>query len=212
MKTPYRGPKELAIRRHRKATFLRIACIVAVLIPIGVILSAGLQTPIWMVCIFLAAARFLYLEFKSTKEAAIRAEKGGQAEDRVAELLSQLKASGWQIEKNVLLPREGDVDFVLTSPNLKVFAIDVKSHAGVITERNQQLLRDDKELERDFIASMRRQAAVLSSQRSCGSVVPILAFTRARLTLSTDTIDGVYVTKVSKLIETLLKISGLSKQ
>lgn len=210
MKVPYKGPKELALRRHRKALLLRIASIVALLIPIGFFLTAGFQTPIWMVCIFLAAARFLYLEFRSTKEAAVRAEKGGQAEDRVGELLSPLKESGWQIEKNVLLPSEGDMDFVVTSPNRKVFAIDVKSHGGVITERDQQLVREDKALERDFIAIIRRQAAIISSLRNCGQVVPIIAFTRARLSLSDETVDGVYVIRVAALIETLMKISGVT--
>lgn len=204
---PYKGPKELAKRRHRKATLLRIASIAALLVPVGFFLTAGFQTPFWMVYIFLAAARFLYLEFKSTKEAAVRAEKGGQAEDRVGELLSPLKDSGWQIEKNVLLPREGDVDFVVTSPNRRVFAIDVKSHSGVITVQDHKLVRDDKDLERDFIAIMRRQAANLSSIRSCGKVIPIIAFTRARLSLSDEIIDGVYVTRVNKLLETLKTIS-----
>lgn len=208
MKARYKGPKELAQLRHRKALLLRVASIVALLIPIVCFLTAGFQTPIWMVCIFLAAARFLYLEFKSTKDAAVRAEKGGQAEDRVGEMLSPLKQSGWQIEQNVILPREGDVDFLVTSPNRTVFAIDVKSHAGVITEKDQQLVRDDKELERDFIAIMRRQAAIVSSLRSCGTVIPIIAFTRARLSLSDKPVDGVYVTKAGKLIETLVKLSG----
>lgn len=203
MKKPYKGPKELAQRRHRKALLLRVASIVSLIIPIGFFLTNGFQTPIWMVCIFLAAARFLYLEFKSTKEAAVRAEKGGQAEDRVGELLHPLKDSGWQIEKNVLLPREGDVDFVVTSPKGKVFAIDVKSHGGVITERDGELLRDDKALERDFISIMRRQAAIVSSQRNCGQVVPVIAFTRARLALADKTIDGVIVIRVAQLFESL---------
>lgn len=208
MKKPYKGPNELAQIRHRKAMLFQIGAIVALLIPIGFFLSSGLQTPFWLICIFLAAARFLYLESKSTKEAAIRAEKGGQAEDRVGELLAPLKESGWKIERNILLPREGDVDFIATSPNQRVFAIDVKNHAGIITERERQLLRDDKELKRDFIAIMRRQAAIVSSMRSCGKVTPILTFTRARLSLSDDTVDEVYVTRANKLIETLKTLSN----
>src|SRR3982750_4830761 len=116
MAARYSGPKELALQRHKKATLLRRASIVAVLIPICFFISSGFQTPIWIVCLCLALARFLYLEFKSMQQLAARAEKGGRAEDRVAELLSALKESGWKIEKNVLLPHSGDVDFIVTAP------------------------------------------------------------------------------------------------
>ncbi|MDZ4836345.1 MAG: nuclease-related domain-containing protein [Candidatus Melainabacteria bacterium] len=210
-KATYRGPKELALQRHRKATHLRRASIVALAIPICYFITAGFDTPLWMVCLFLALARLLYLEFKSMKQAAERAEKGGRAEDQVAEILGALKDSGWHVEQNVLIPRRGDVDFVVTSPNQKVFAIDVKSHAGIITERDRQLLRDDKPLDNDFIANVRQQASLISSQRGCGIVIPVLAFTRAKLKLSEETVDGVYVIRTSRLIETLLNISGLSK-
>ncbi|MBX9667319.1 MAG: NERD domain-containing protein [Candidatus Obscuribacterales bacterium] len=208
----YSGPKELAVRRHRKSRLLWLASIVAVLIPIGFFVSAGFRTPLWIVCIFLALARFLYLEFKSMKQAAARAEKGGQAEDRVGEVLSELKASGWRIEQNVLLQRAGDVDFVVTSPNQMVFAIDVKSHAGIITEQDRQLLRDEKPLDNDFIGNVRRQAVLVSSQRSCGIVVPVIVFTRAKLSLSDQTVDGVHVTKANRLVEMLLRLSGLSNR
>lgn len=170
------------------------------------LLFAGGQFPIWLVFIFLAAARFFYLESKGAREAAIRAEKGGEAEDRVGNLLKELKDLGWQIEKNVLLPREGDVDFLVTAPNLKVFAIDVKSHGGVITEREGTLLRNDQPLERDLLAVIRRQAAIVSSQRNCGQVIPILAFTRARLELP-HVVDGVHIIKAHRLVETLSKVA-----
>ncbi len=205
----YKGPKELAVQRHRKSRLLRMASIVAVLIPICFLVSTGFHTPIWIVCLFLALARFLYLEFRSMRQAALRAEKGGRAEDRVADLLSEFRDSGWKIEQNVLLPREGDVDFVVTSPNQIVFAIDVKSHAGIITENDRQLLRDDKPLDKDVIASVRRQAALVSSQKGCGIVVPVIAFTRAKLSLSNETVDGVYVTKANQLIETLFRVCNL---
>jgi hypothetical protein len=211
MKKPYKGPKELAVRRHQKATLMRIASIVSLIIPIAMIVSAGMQTPFWLVCIFLAAARYFYLESKGARDAAVRAQKGGEAEDRVGELLTELKKRGWQIEKNVILPREGDVDFLVTAPNFKVFAVDVKSHGGVITQRDGRLLRNDQELELDLIAVVRRQAAIVSSQRNCGKVVAVLAFTRAKLELDNETVDGVYVIKANRLVETLQRISG-SKQ
>ncbi len=208
----YSGPKELAVQRHRKARLLRLASAVAVLIAICFVLSGGVHTPLWIVCIFLAVARFLYLEFKSMKQLAARAEKGGRAEDLVADVLSALKESGWKIEQNVLLPRAGDVDFVVTSPNQMIFAIDVKSHAGIITERDRQLLRDDKALEIDLVGNVRRQAVLLSSHRGCGTVVPVIAFTRAKLSLPDESVDGVYVTRANNLIETLFKVAGLPNQ
>lgn len=207
MKKPYNGPRELALQRHRKAKLFQVAWIAAVIIPVGILLTSGFHTPFWLICIFLAAARFLFLESKGAKEAAVRAEKGSEAEDRVGKMLAELKELGWQIEKNVLLPREGDVDFLVTAPNLKVFAIDVKSHGGVITERDGILLRNDQPLERDLLAVIRRQAAIVSSQRNCGTVAPVLAFTRARLELP-RLVDGVYVTKANRLVETLLTVSG----
>ncbi len=208
MKRPYNGPKELALQRHRKAKLFRVAWIVSIIIPAVLILTGGTHTPFWLVCIFLAAARFLFLESKGATEAAIRAEKGGEAEDRVGEMLSALRDQGWSIEKNVLLPREGDIDFLVTSPNQKVFAVDVKSHSGVISERDGKLIRSDKELERDLIAVILRQAGIISSQRNCGRVVPILAFTRARLELSQRTIDGVHVLKANRLLETLRELAA----
>jgi len=208
MKRPYNGPKELALQRHRKAKLFRVAWIVSIIIPAMLILTGGTQTPFWLVCIFLAAARFLFLESKGATEAALRAEKGGEAEDRVGEMLSALRGQGWSIEKNVLLPREGDIDFLVTSPNQKVFAVDVKSHSGVISDRDGRLIRRDKELERDLIAVILRQAGIISSQRNCGKVVPILAFTRARLELSQRTIDGVHVLKANRLVETLRELAA----
>ncbi|MBX3074363.1 NERD domain-containing protein [Candidatus Obscuribacterales bacterium] len=208
MKRPYNGPKELALRRHRKAKLFRAAWIVSIIIPAVLILTGGTHTPFWLVCIFLAAARFLFLESKGATEAALRAEKGGEAEDRVGEMLSALIGQGWSIEKNVLLPREGDIDFLVTSPNQKVFAVDVKSHSGVISDRDGRLTRSDKELERDLKAVILRQAGIISSQRHCGKVVPILAFTRARLELSQRTIDGVHVLKANRLVETLKELAA----
>lgn len=208
MKRPYNGPKELALQRHRKAKLFRAAWIVSIIIPAVLILTGGMHTPFWLVCIFLAAARFLFLESKGATEAALRAEKGGEAEDRVGEMLSALIGQGWSIEKNVLLPREGDIDFLVTSPNQKVFAVDVKSHSGVISDRDGRLSRSDKELERDLIAVILRQAGIISSQRNCGRVVPILAFTRARLELSQRTIDGVHVLKATRLVETLKELAA----
>ena len=142
-----------------------------------------------------------------------RAFRGAEAEREVAAILEVLTSKNWQIEYNLRVKRWGDVDAVLCSPKGNWYAIDVKSHRGIIVRDNNQLKRArGREVydfyEGDLLAKVRGQAAEVARLKQVKWVVPLLCFTRAKVGISKNNINGVHVVDKNNLIPTLETLEG----
>jgi hypothetical protein len=144
--------------------------------------------------------------------AAHRADAGGKAERIFFEKLKKELPDGWTCEAGIVLERMGDIDFVVTSPKKRYFAIDLKSHRGAVklAEDGDKLVRilDGKqaEFEKDVLKAVRRQAVVFGQTRGLHHVMPIIVFSKAKLLLSEVWVNKVLVVDEKSLVNELLKI------
>jgi hypothetical protein len=203
MKT-FRGPGELFSRRQNTSNLYRVASFASLaLIPLAFFLP---HPPVWIV-LNLIAARILFRIHKHHAGGAGRARSGARGEDLVALTLSKLPA-GWQVERNILLYRRGDVDFLVTSPTGKVFLIDAKAHYGRVEFLNDRLYRRIKgqrvEFEKDFLSQVRMQVSQICSERSLPYVEALLVFTKAKLNFEDGEIFGVRVMQLDSLLAFLI--------
>lgn len=199
-------PRKLAFIRLNGAYALFACACLFILIPMYLYAAQEVALPIWAYCFCLAASRLLYGQAKLYWWASIRARQGANAEDEVGVLLSQLPEN-WQIKRNMALDGIGDVDFVLSSPDGKVFVVDVKSHGGTVNLQNDQLFRrtrnSDVPFEKDFIKAVNRQAFAVKEKFRCAFVTPVILFTKAQLTFSEPKVRNVYVMRTEQLMHFL---------
>ena len=143
---------------------------------------------------------------------ANHADRGAKGEEETAKEISQLEKDGWQVEFNFQLGnRLGDVDIICISPQNKVYTIDVKSHSGEVVTDGQQLYRrwgkENSSFEKNFLEQAMKQALQVRKQKNLSFVTPIVAFSKAKVSIPTNKVQKVYVVEKSKLI-TLLKSLG----
>lgn len=203
MKT-FRGPGELYSRHKNTANLQLIASFSCLaLVPLAFFLPHPL---VWIVLI-LIASRLLYRMHKNHSGSAERAKSGAQGEDQVAIVLNNLPF-GWRVERNILIHRKGDVDFLVTSPVGKVFLIDAKAHYGRVESSNGQLYRRIKgkrvEFEKDFASQVRMQVSQICIDRSLSHVEPLLVFTKAKLNINEGDVFGVKVMQLDSLLSYLV--------
>lgn len=163
--------------------------------------------PLVSAILLCAFARLLLLTSHALKSRARVAKIGAQGESMVMEILSKLP-QGWVVEKNVEFGARGDIDFLIHSPQGKVFLIDAKAHRGTVRFSGHRLIRnvDGKtcEFERDIVSSVKRQAAHIRNLRGLNFVCPIIVFTKAELDLRDAVLPIVKVLSVADLLPYLL--------
>ena len=143
---------------------------------------------------------------------ANHADQGAKGEEDTAQEISQLEKEGWQVEFNLQLGnRLGDVDIICISPLNKAYSIDVKSHRGEVVTDGQQLYRrwgkENNSFEKNFLEQAMKQALQVKKQKNLSFVTPIVAFSKAKVSISSNKVQKVYVVEKSKLV-TLLKSLG----
>lgn len=143
---------------------------------------------------------------------ANHADQGARGEEETAQEMIELEQAGWQIEYGLRLGnRLGDADIVCISPQNKAFVIDVKSHRGEVTSDGKQLYRrmgkTTYPFEKNFLAQAMKQALQVRQQKSLNFVTPIVAFSNARVSVSSGRLQKVYVVEKSRLVS-LLKSLG----
>ncbi len=146
--------------------------------------------------IFLIAGYSLYRGLRMLVRAR-HAEAGARAEEDIGSLLLPLREEGWDVSFNHRIPRYGDVDIVVTDPSGSlVFAIDVKSREGKIT---------DGFLSGDHLTKKcRGQAATLRDTLGVRWVEPVLCFANASW-VDPQEANGVAVTRRETLLSYLRK-------
>ncbi len=136
---------------------------------------------------------------------ANHADQGAKGEEETAQEISQLEKDGWQVEFNLQLGnRLGDVDIICISPQNKAYTIDVKSHGGEVVTDGQKLYRrwgkKNSSFEKNFLEQAMKQALQVKKQKNLSFVIPIVAFSKARVSISTNKVQKVYVVEKSKLV------------
>ena len=143
-----------------------------------------------------------------------RADRGAEAEESTALILSQLEQEGWEIEYNIPIRRWGDADAFLCSPKNNCFVVDTKSDGGTVFFDGTRLMkRYGKDIysfsnDKDILKAARGQAVTLREMKRVRFVTPILCFTKANLDIKKidNNVENVYVLKHDSLVRMLKKL------
>jgi len=135
---------------------------------------------------------------------ANHADQGARGEEAVSQELIGLEVAGWQVEYGMRLGKGlGDADIFCISPRGRAYVIDVKSHRGTVLTDGKKLYRkmgnQKYAFEKDFLKQVMKQAFQVKQQKNLQFVTPIIAFSDARVAVSTGKIQNVYVVEKSRL-------------
>jgi hypothetical protein len=178
--------------------------------------QANVGVFVYLVC-FLAAA-WLMLQRKDLERAALKADKGALAEQKVSRLLMPLEQRGWRITYNLMLPnRRSDIDVFLMSPQGKAFAIEVKGHSGrgeIVFDGQELKIGNDSTLKpfpenKDFLKQVTANARAIKQDRGLRWVEAIIVFPNSKVSIETldNRVQNVYVVEGSALVELLEKLA-----
>ena len=141
--------------------------------------------------------------------------------DSISELFSRGRKGEWKIEDELKkLPDEysvfsdvkikyGNIDFVVIGPK-GVYAIEVKSHSGVIDLVDGKLVKNNKPLEKDFLKQAKREAFDLNEYLKLKLGVnifvnPVVVFANySKMKFGLNPVEGVSVVSqiwLNKLIQ-----------
>lgn len=164
------------------------------------------KRPLHLVIILLICSRIFYLMGRYFSQSAGFAMVGAIGEDDVASTLRRLPST-WKVERNVQLEGNGDVDFLVTSPENSIFLIDAKAHAGTVffdgTRLSRRLRGRQKPFEKDFLSKVKQQAVQIRTERKLPYVNTILVFTRAEVQIPESEIGHVKVISLKELLSYL---------
>jgi Nuclease-related domain len=204
MSSAGRNIRSLALRRRGRA-WQNFG--LAVVIAAGVVEANALfhlPIPYWLAAFALPLILLGLAEWQK----ANRADQRAAAEEHVGKILARLPRS-WKVEYNVRDRSVGDIDAVVLAPDGRAWAIDTKSHAGVVLVDNQGLYRrlgaKTLRFDGDFLAKSKKQAKVAKDYLRVRWVEPVLCFTRATINFHNRKVDGVYVLTSRELIDFLTR-------
>lgn len=128
-------------------------------------------------------------------------------EESVEEILKSLPDS-YVVFANVVLPdKQSNIDFVVVGPN-GISTVEVKSHKGRISFDGQQLLRNGRRFEHNFLWQAKKEAQELcyflrNSGLDIPFIDPLLVFSNrfASVRFGKKTQDGVLVIGAKWLLE-----------
>ncbi len=147
-----------------------------------------------------------------TQKSPTSSAKSNQREDIVGIILSDLQQQGWKITYNLPIPKLGEVDVFLQSPNNNYFMVNVQSYRGEVFFDEGVLKRRDwrevSNFEKDLLQHIMDQVLAVKKMKRLRSVTPLLCFTEA--TLSIETVNNkardVYIVKKEALVRKLVKL------
>ncbi|MBF2000613.1 MAG: NERD domain-containing protein [Synechococcales cyanobacterium M58_A2018_015] len=215
---PGQNIRNLALQRRLRAIqcFIAAATVVAspplLLKALAEVINQPVQVPASLTLSLVVIALGLVAGGVYQWKRANHADQGAQGEEKVASELSCLQDSGWTIEHGIKVPRWGDVDHVCRSPQGRIYAIDTKSHKGIVF-RNPNGTLERKiggkimAFEKDFLTAVKGQATQIKQQKRVTFVTPILVFSEAKVNVGSDPrVQGVYVVERAELVRWLQKL------
>lgn len=207
----WHGPGTLFARRHSRS---RIYSLFAFMMVAFCPLALVSKRPLEIVLVLLIASRVFYLIARHSSESAGMAMIGAMGEDDVAALLQELPST-WKVERNIPVESGGDIDFLVTSPENKIFLLDAKAHCGTVVVDGARLTRriggKRVPFEKDFLSKVKQQAVQIRTKRNLPFVNPILVFTRAELETSCLDTALVKVLTIKDLLPYLLSSTKASR-
>lgn len=170
--------------------------------------SSTLHIPVAFYAFFIFVALGLIINGIYLWKRANHADQGAKGEEDIAQLMTQLNQEKWQIEYGMSLGNGlGDADIICISPRGKAYVIDVKSHRGeVITDGKQlykQIGKSSYPFEKNFLKQAMKQALQVKKQKNLNFVIPIVAFSNAKVSVSSEQLQNVYVVDKARLIPLL---------
>lgn len=137
--------------------------------------------------------------------------QGLEGEALIRKALTNLPDS-YTVIQDVMIPgTKSNIDFVVVGVN-GIFAIEVKSHKGVITYDGKRLLRDGFRLKSNFLWQTRTESSSLTEYLQANVdrslyAIPILVFSSSDATMKFGRapVDGVVIIKIDWLIEHITK-------
>ncbi len=133
---------------------------------------------------------------------------GQMAEYDVGDTLYKLP-EGWHYDSNLILKNNGNIDYVVIGPT-GIWVVEVKSHQGMITLQDGQLVRNGASFEKNFLKQVWAEAYALRDflkeklQRDF-KIQPMLLFSSrgARLKFGKRPVNGVYIIGYDWLLDVL---------
>ena len=170
----------------------------------------------WILTIIIASPLFFYLykEFYSYWLESKQYINGSRAEGSIWYELIKLpdEYNIFQDLKNNGLGN-GNIDFVVTGPT-GVFTVEVKSHKGFISLNEGKLIKNGKDLEKDFLKQAKQQALVIcNSLKESVPLIPndffvkpivVFASSRAKMNFGKIPVESVFVIKKQWLNQIIL--------
>jgi len=159
---PGKSTRKRARRERRWALslliFILVLDLVALVLGFEALKVAGgsLVAIIFVLVLWIVSDKVMH-KVDSHIEKARRADKGAQAEERVAEILAGKSPSEFFVISDVAFPF-GNIDHVVISRPGEVFAIETKSVRGRVDTRGELLVLDGTLMERDPIQQALRGA------------------------------------------------------
>ena len=136
-----------------------------------------------------------------------RTHQGAQGEERVGAALESLRAKGWYVFHDLPLRSVGNIDHLVIGPS-GIFVVETKSHRGRITAQGNQLLRNGKPLEKDFLKQVKAQSLAVNQLlqqrlRQNYYVQPIVCFSDAFVQVAGSRVEHVWVLPLAWLTQSL---------
>lgn len=178
-------------------------------------------TIIVIVLSFSVFKKFYSLAFKNQKIAlkiSNNFRKGWKGEDKVFDTLKTL-SDDYIIFRDVNLYDKGNIDFIILGP-CGLLAIEAKSHRGIISYNNNELLCNGYKLEKDFIYQAKLEALdlnkyLLEKINKNIFVNPVLVFSSkyAKMRFGFNKINNCFIIQKGFLLELIQSLpKNLSKE
>ena len=168
---------------------------------------------LFVLLVFAGISIYLYLYAKKKAIEGVNFFHGRKGEYAIFYELNKLSRD-FHILQGIEFKLIGNIDFVVISSN-KIFAVEVKSHKGVIDLKEGRLVRYGKPFEKDFLKQVKHQALSLHKfiKEKINEdiyVAPIIVFSnsKARLRFGLNQVAGVYVVGKSYLRKAIFKEKG----
>jgi Nuclease-related domain/Topoisomerase DNA binding C4 zinc finger len=185
--TAAKSTREMADERRKQLSTVGWLVIGAVII-VYILLtnSSSLRIGGIGILVLLFAIRLLpdwFDGYSHRKEKTIRrADRGADAEEQIADLLNQLGDEFVVIHD--VDSSYGNIDHIVISQKGGIFLLETKSHHGIVTTTDSQILVNGEESEKDFIAQALQNSYWLREEigrlvKFTPWITPVVVFTNA---------------------------------
>ncbi len=157
---------------------------------------------------FLISSLLVYIRAKKQIKRSCQFKKGEEGELVIFKVLQKLPDC-YHIFQNLQINNNFDIDFVVVGPS-GVFAVEVKSHKGVIGFNGEALTINGQLFEKNILGQTMNGALSLKNFLGIKFVYPVLVFANkyAKVRFGFDAVKGVYVLRKEFLLKGISREIG----